>query len=96
MNKASGCNGIPADLLKILKDDVGKVLHSICQQIWKTQKDWKSSVFIPTPKKGNAKECLNYHTNTLNSHASKVMFKILQARLQQIVNQELPDIQPGY
>ena len=96
MNKVSGCNGIPADLLKILKDNVGKVLHSICQQIQKTQKDCKSSVFIPIPKKGNAKECLNYHTITLNSHASKVMLKILQARLQQLVNQELSDIKAGF
>ena len=83
----------------ILKDDVVKVLHSICQQIWKTQQwpqDWKRSVFIPTPKKGNAKECSNYHTIALISHASKVMLKILQARLQQYMNQELPDVQAGF
>ena len=88
-NKASGGDGIPAELFHILKDDAMKVLHSICQQIWKTQQwpyDWKRSVFIPIPKKGNAKECSNYHTITLISHASKVMLKILQARLQQYVN----------
>ena len=87
MNKASECDGIPAKLFQILKDDAVKVLHSICQQIWKTQqwpKDWKWSVFIPIPKKGNAKECSNYHTIALSSHASKVMLKILQARLQQL------------
>ena len=85
MDKASGGNGIPAELFQILKDNV-KVLHSICQQIWKTQQwpqDWKRSVFIPITKKGNAKECSNYHTIALISHASKVMLKILQARLQQ-------------
>ena len=84
MNKASEGDGIPAELFKILKDDAVKVLHSICQQIWKTQQwpqDWKRLVFIPIPKKGNAKECLNYHTVALISHASKVVFKILQARL---------------
>ena len=84
---------------KILKDDAVKVLHSICQQIWKTQQwpqDWKRSIFIPVPKKGNAKECSNYHTNALISHASKVMLKILQARLQQYVNRELPDVQAGF
>ena len=84
MNKASGGDGIPAELLQILKDDVVKVLHSICQQIWKTQQwsqDKKMSVFIPMPKKGNAKECSNYHTIALISHASKVMLKFLQARL---------------
>ena len=84
MNKASGGDGIPADLFKTLKDDAVKVLHSICQQIWKTQpwpQGWKWSVFIPIPKKGNAKECSNYHTLALISHASKVMLKILQARL---------------
>ena len=89
MNKASGGDGIPAELFQILKDDAVKVLHSICQQIWKTQQwpqDWKRSVFIPVPKKGNAKECSNYHTIALISHASKVMLKILQARLQQYVN----------
>ena len=83
----------------ILKDDTVKVLHSICQQIWKTHQwpqDWKRSVFIPIPKKGNAKECSNYHTIALISHASKVMLKILQARLQQYVNDELPDVQAGF
>ena len=86
VNKASGGDGIPVELFQILKDDATKVLHSICQQIWKTQQwpqDWKSSAFIPIPKKGNAKECSNYHTIVLISHASKVMLKILQARLQQ-------------
>ena len=86
MNKASGGNKIPAELFQILKDDAVKVLHSICQQIWKTQQwpqDWKRSVSIPIPKKGNAKQCSNYHTIALISHASKVMFKILQSRLQQ-------------
>ena len=95
-NKASGGNGIPVELFQILKDDAVKVLHSICQQIWKTKQwpqDWKRSVFIPIPKKGNAKECSNYHTTALISHASKVMLKILQARLQQYVNPELPDVQ---
>ena len=89
MNKANGCDGIPAGLFQILKDDVVKVLHSIYQQIWKTQQwpqDWKRSVFSPIPKKDNAKECSNYCTIALNSHASKVMLKILQARLQQYVN----------
>ena len=97
-NKASGGDGIPVELFQILKDDTVKVLHSICQQIWKTQQwpqDWKRSVFIPIPKKDNAKECLNYCTIALISHASKVMLKILQARLQQYVNRELPDIQAG-
>ena len=86
INKASGSDGIPAELFQILKDDAVKVLHSTCQQIWKTQQqpqDWKRSVFIPIPKKGNAKECSNYHTIALISHTSKVMLKILQARLQQ-------------
>ena len=99
MNKASGGDGIPAELFQILKDDVVKVLHSICQHIWKTQQwpqDQKSSVFIPFPKKGNAEECSNYHTIELISHASKVMLKILQARLQQYMNQEIPDIQVGF
>ena len=99
MNKASGGNGIPVELLQILKDDVVKVLHSICQQIWKTQQgpqDWKRSVFIPIPRKGNAKACSNYHAIALISHASKVMLKILQARLQQYVNLELPDVQAGF
>ena len=85
MNKANGGDGIPAELLKILKDDAVKVLHSICQQIWETEQwpqDWKRSVFIPIPKKGNAKECSNCHTTALISHASKVMLKIFQARLQ--------------
>ena len=92
-NKASGGDGIPVELFQILKDDVVKVLHLICQQIWKTQQwpqNWKSSVFIPIPKKGNAKECSNYCTIALISHASKVMLKILQARLQQYMNRELP------
>ena len=94
-NKASGGDGIPAELFQILKDDAVKVLHSICQQIWKTQhwpQDWKRSVFIPFPKKDNAKEFSDYHTIALISHASKVMLKILQARLQQYVNHELPEI----
>ena len=95
MNKASKSDGILPELFQILKDDAIKVLHSICQQIWKNQQwpqDWKRSVFIPIPKKGNAKECSNYCTTVLISHASKIMLKILQARLQQYVNQEL-DIQ---
>ena len=86
-------------IFQILKDDAVKVLHSICQQIWKTQQwpqDWKRSVFIPIPKKGNAKKCSNYHTIALISHASKVMLKILQARLQQYMNHELPDVQAGF
>ena len=98
-NKAGGDNGIPVELFQILKDDAVKVLHSICQQIWKTQQwpqDWKRSVFIPIPKKGNAKECSNYHIIALISHASKVMLKILQARLQQYVNCEHPDVQAGF
>ena len=99
-NKASGGDGIPVELFQIiLKDDAVKVLHSICQQIWKTQQwpqDWQRSAFIPVPKKGNAKECSNYHTIALISHASKVMFKILQARLQQHMNRELPDVQDGF
>ena len=99
MNKASGGDGIPPELFQILKDDAVKVLQSICQQTWKTQQwpqDWKRSVFIPISKKGNAKECSNYHTIALISHASKVMLKILQARLQQYVNHELPDVQAGF
>ena len=95
MNKASGGDGIPVELFQILKDDAVKVLHSICQQMWKTQQwpqDWKRSVFIPIPKKGNAKECSNYHTIALISHASKVTLKILQARLQR----EIPDVQAGF
>ena len=98
-NKANVCDGIPVELFQILKDDAVKVLHSICQQIWKTwewSQDWKRSVFIPGPKKGNPKECSNYHTILLISHASKVMLKILQARLQQYMNQELPDVQAGF
>ena len=98
-NKASGGDGIPVELFQILKDDAVKVLHSICQQIWKTQQwpqDWKRSVFIPIPKKGNARECSNYRTIALISHASKVVLKILQARLQQYVNQELQDVQAGF
>ncbi|XP_061022564.1 uncharacterized protein LOC133073112 [Dama dama] len=98
-NKASGGDGIPVELFQILKDDAVKVLHSICQQIWKTQQwpqDWKRSVFIPTPKKGNAKECSNYRTIALISHTSKIMLKILQARLQQYKNHELPDVQAGF
>ena len=94
-NKAGRGDGIPVELFQILKDDSVKVLHSICQQIWKTQQwpeDWKRSVFIPISKKGNVKECLNYHTIALISHASKVMLKILQAKLQQYVNCELPDV----
>ena len=99
MNKASGGDGIPVELFQILKDDAVKVPHSICQQIWKTQQwpqDWKRSVFIPIPLKGNAKEHSNFRTIALISHASKVMHKILQARLQQCVNQELPDEQDGF
>ena len=98
-NKASGGDGIPVELFQILKVDAAKVLHSICQQVWKPQQwpqDWKRSVFIPIPKKGNAKECSNHHTIALISHASKVMLKILQARLQQYMNHELPDVQAGF
>ena len=93
------CDGIPVELFQILKDDAVKVLHSICQQIWKAQQwpqDWKRSVFIPLSKKGNVKECSNYHTIALISRASKVMLKIFQARLQQYMNRELPDIQAGF
>ena len=99
MNKASGGDGIPVELFQILKHDAVKVLHSTCQQIWKTQQwpqNWKKSIFIPIPKKGNAKECSNYHTIALISHASKVMLKILQARLQQYVNCGIPDVQAGF
>ena len=99
MNKASGWDGSPVELFQILKDDAVKVLHSICQQIWKTQQwpqDWKRSVFIPIPKKCNPKECSDYCTLVLILHASKVMLKILQARLQQYVNWELPDVQAGF
>ena len=95
MNKASAGYRIPVDLFQILEDDAVKVLHSICQQIWKAKQwpqDWKRSVFIPIPKKGNANECSNYLTIALISHASKVMLKILQARLQQYMNRELPDV----
>ena len=99
MTKASGDDRIPAELFQILNDDAVKVLHSICQQIWKSQQwpqDWKTSVFIPIPKKGNAKECSKRCTIALISHTSKVMLKILQARLQQYVNCELPDVQAGF
>ena len=99
MNKASGGDGIPVELFQILKDDAVKVGHSICQQIWKTQQrpqDWKRSVFIPSPKKGNAKECSNYCTIALISHSSKVMLKIFQARLQQCVSHEHSDVQAGF
>ena len=99
MNKASGGNRIPVELFQILKDDAVKVLHSVYQQIWKTQQwpqDWKRSVFTLLPKKSKAKECSIYHTIALISHASKVMLKILQARLQQYVNCELPDVQAGF
>ena len=99
MNKASGGDQIPVELFQILKDNSVKVLHSICQQIWKTHQwpqHWKSSAFIPTPKKGSAKECSNYHKIALISHANKVMLKIVQARLQQCMNCELPDVQAGF
>ena len=99
MNKASESDGIPVQLFQIPEDDAEKVLCSICQQIWKTQQwpqDWKRSVFIPIPEKSNAKECSNYHTIALLSHASKEMLKILQARFQQYVNRELPDVQAGF
>ena len=99
MNKASGGDGVPVELFQILKVDVGIVLYSMCQQIWKTQQwpqDWKSSVLIPIPRKCNAKECSNHSTIALISHASKIMLKILQARLQQYVNDELPDVQAGF
>ena len=99
MNKASGGGGIPAELLKVLKDDAVNMLHSICQQIWKTQlwiHNWKRSVFIPIPKMSNAKECSNYCTIALILHAGKVIPKIFQAKLQKYVNQELPDVQTGF
>ena len=99
MNKASGGDGIPVELFQILKDDAVKVLHPIHQQIWKTQQwpqDWKRSIFIPVPKKSNARECSNYHTIALISHASEVMLKLLQARLQQYINRELPDVQAEF
>ena len=98
-NKVSGSDGIPVELFQILKDDTVKVLHSICQQTWKTQQwpeNWKRSAFIPIPKKGNAKECSNYRPVALISHASKVMLKILQARLQQCMNHELPGVQASF
>ena len=98
-NKGIGGDGISVELFQILKDDAVKVLHSICEQIWKTQQwpqDWKRSVFIPISKKGNAKEWWNYLTIAIISHASKVMLKILQARLQKYVNRELPDVQAGF
>ena len=96
MNKASGGNKIPAELFQILKDDAVKVLHSTCQQIWKTQQwpqDWKRSVFIAIPKKDNAKECSDYHTIAFISHTTKVMLKVLQVRVQQYVNREISDVQ---
>ena len=99
MNKASGGDGFPVELFQILKDDAVKMLHSICQQIWKTQQwpqGWKRSVFLPIPKKGNGKEYSNYRTIALISHASKVMFKILEDRLQQYMNRELPGVQAGF
>ena len=99
MNKASGGDGIPVELFQILKDDAVKGLHSICQQIWKTQQrpqNWKRSVFIPIPKKGNAKECSNYLTIALISQASEVMLKIVQARLQQYMNREVPGVQADF
>ena len=99
MNKGSRGDGIPVELFQILKDDAVKVLHSICQPVWKTQQwpqDWKRSVFILIPKKGSAKECSNYCTIALTSHTSKVMLKILQARLQQYMNYEIPDVPAGF
>ena len=99
MNKASGGDGIPVELFQMVKDDAVKVLQSTCQQIWKTQQwpqDWKRSIFIPTPKKGNVKECSNYPTIVLISHASKVVLKIFQARLKQYVKSEFPDVQAGF
>ena len=99
MNKANGGDGIPVELRQILKDDAVKVLHSTCQQVWETQQwpqDWKRSIFIPVPKKGNTKECSNYCTIAFISHAIKVMLQILQVRLQQYVNYEFPDVQAGF
>ena len=99
MNKTNGGDVIPAELFQILKDAAAKLLHSICQQIWNTQQwpqDWKRSIFIPIPKKGNAKECSNYFTIAIISYTSKVMLKILQVRLQLYMNQELPDVQAGF
>ena len=98
-SKASVGDGTPVELFQILKDDAVKVLHSICQQIWKTQQwpqDWKRSDFIPIPKKGNAKECSNYHTIAFISHVTKVMLKILQVKLQQYMNREFSDAQAGF
>ena len=98
-NKAHGGDGIPVELFQVLKDDAVKMLHSICQHIWKTQQwpqNWKRSVFIPIPRKGNAKEYSNYHTTALISQASKIMFKILQFRLKRYINHELPDVQAGF
>ena len=98
-NKTRGYDGIPVELFQILKDDAVKMVHSICQQIWRTPQwpqDWKRSVFIPIPKKDNAKECSNYRTIALVSHTSKVMLKILQARPQQYMNRELPNVQAGF
>ena len=99
VNKASGGDGIPVELFQVLKDDALKMLHSICQQIWKTQhwpQDWERSFFTLVPKEGNARDCSNYHTIAFISHTSKVILKILQARLQQYVNRQLPDMQPGF
>ena len=99
MNKTSGGDGIQAELFQIPKGDAAEVLQSVCQQIWKTEQwpqDWERSVFIPVPKKGNAKECSNYHTTVLISHASKIMLKIFQARLRQYMNLELPDVQAAF
>ena len=99
MYKTSGGDGIPVELFQILKDIAVKEMHSICQQIWKTQQwpqDWKRSVFVPIPKEDNTKECSNYHTVALISYASKVMLKILQTKLQEYVNDELPDVQAGF
>ena len=99
LSDSSGDNGIPVELFQVLRDDAVEMLHSICQQIWKTQQwpqDWKRSVFIPIPKKVSAKECSNYHTIAFISHTNKVMLKILQPRLQQYMNQELPDVQAGF
>ena len=98
-NKASGCDGIPVELFQILKDDAVKMLHSVCQQIWKTQQwpqDWKRSVFIPITRRGSVKECSNYCKMALISHTSKIMLKIPQARLQQYVSHELPDVQADF
>ena len=99
MNKTSRGDGIPLELFQVLKDDALKVLHSVCQQIWKTQQwpqDWKRPIFVPVPKKGNAKECSNYRTIALISYTSKVVLNILQVRLQQYLNHKLPDVQAGF